>query len=286
MKTGRRPLLLAAVAVLALPLMGCGERSASTRTELDVPFRADARLDVHVPTRPDRAPVIVTLHGCCGGKHDLTGLAHGLAEQGALVFNASWRDPEGPGTYPAAYERADCAVRFARVQARRYGADPGRVTVLGWSDGAMLAAVLGNASEAFSGPCSAPPAKGGPDAVVSLGGYLGWPLPDDGAVDPLLVNARTTRFFGGRPEERPHAWVAGNPYAHLGQRPEVDIHLVVGADDELVEDNRQFAQAAERAGHPVSLVVTPGGGNQTILATRTPEGATAVHETMRAARGS
>lgn len=282
--TGRR-VAAAAMVVLTSVLAGCGSDDAPARIELDVPYRPDARLDVHVPSQRG-APVIVTLHGCCGGKHDLTGLAHGLAEEGALVFNASWADPHEPGTYPAAYERAACAVRFARVHAGRYGGDPSRVTVLGWSDGAMVAAVVAMApGDMPSGPCHAPPGARGADAFVGVGGFLGWRVGGDGAVDPMVVNPRTAAFFGGSPDDRPKAWAAGNPYVHLGERPDIDIHLVVGSQDELVDDNRRFAETASRAGHHVRLVVTPEGGTQTIVAPRTLEGRSAVQVAIGAARG-
>ncbi|MDQ3980584.1 MAG: alpha/beta hydrolase [Actinomycetota bacterium] len=282
--TGWRPLLAAVLAMTVVQVGACGEKGAVPRIERDLPYHDGVSADVHVPAAGGAVPVIVTLHGCCGGKHDLTALANRLATEGAVVFNASWRSDTGANGYPEAYERAACAVRFARAQAPRYGGDPLKVTVVGWSDGALLAAVVANAGQDFSGGCRAASAQSDADAVVTLGGFLGWPVPEGGLIDPLLVNQRTTEFFSGSPEEAAHAWTAGNPYVHLGRRPHVEIRLVVAEQDALLEDNRRFAEAARQAGHPVSLIVTPAGGHQTIVAPRTPEGATAVQEILGAAR--
>jgi acetyl esterase/lipase len=281
--SGWRPRVGAALAAAALAAGACGSDGDRVEIEQGVPYTDAASLDVHAPRRPRLAPVVVTLHGCCGDKHDLTALAHGLAEQGAVVFNASWRIGADAAGYPQAYERAACAVRFARARARLYGGDPGRVTLVGWSDGALLAAVIGNAGEEFQGPCRAGRGRN-PEAVVSLGGFLGWPLAG-GGIDPAYVNEQTIGFFGGPPEETAPAWRAGNPYAHLGRHPDVEFRLVVAAGDELAPDSHRFAEAARRAAHPVSVRVAEGGGHQTIIAPRTPEGALAVREILLAARG-
>jgi len=274
---------LTGVACGSSPSPGAGATVAVTRA---IPYTATAELDVYRPEGSTGAPVVVTLHGCCGSREDLAPLARGLAENGAVVFNASWRGTDGEGAgYPGAYQDAACAVRFARATAPAHGGDPGRVTLVGWSDGALAAGVVANAAPDFDDGCLADGAGVLPDSFVALGGFLGWAAAGDGRVDAQFVNERTVRYFGGTPQDEPAAWAAGNPYTHLGRNPGLEIRLVVGREDPLLIDGQCFSRAARAAGHPVSLSVAEGAGHQTVLAPRTSEGALAVREILEAARG-
>jgi acetyl esterase/lipase len=245
------------------------------------------------------APVVVTLHGCCGDRHDLTPLAVALAEEGVVVLNVSWRNANEGGGWPVSYQQAACALRFARGLAREEAAAagggpgrvaPGRVVVLGWSDGAMVAAVAALAGERLDPGtgCRAQAEQAGADELVAVAGFLGWPA--GGGVPAEQVNERTMRFFGGGPEEAPAAWAGGNPYTYLdagggGVPAGVQVRLVAGSEDPLLGANACFAAAARAAGLPARLVVPPGAGPQTVIAPRTPEGRTVVAEVMAAARG-
>ena len=250
-----------------------------------IPYTAAAELDVYRPQGITGLPVIVTLHGCCGTRENLNQLNYELAGRGTVVFNVSWRGTDSAaGGYPGAYEEAACAVAFARATAKDHGGDPRRVTLVGWSDGALVAGVAANAGDDFSRGCRVGGAKALPDAFVALGGFLGWQV-GDGGIDPTYVNDRTIRYFGGTPEEAPAAWAGGNPYTHLGRNRALQIRLVVGEDDPLLLDDRCFARAAEAAGHQVGLTVVSGVGQQSILSPRYPEGALAVREILAAAKG-
>ena len=114
----RRGLVVATA--LALTATACGSGSSAPPVQLtrNVPYAASATLDVFAPARPRGrpAPIVVTLHGCCGTGTDLFQLAYGLAESGAVVFNTTYRNlPEGGG-YPVAYEQAAFAAAFARAR--------------------------------------------------------------------------------------------------------------------------------------------------------------------------
>jgi acetyl esterase/lipase len=278
--------VLAAVAVL-LAGSACGSQPSdmerAVRVTRGVAFMESARLDVFSPSVPSRtgAPVVVTLHGCCGSGEDLFQLAYGLAEAGAVVFNPSWRSLPDGGGYPEAYEQAACAIAFARVRAAEHGGDARRVTVVGWSDGALLGGVAANGGARCAGQNGHAAV---PDAFVAVGGFLGWPVAGDGRVDPRYVNEGTVRWFGGRPEAAPDAWAAGNPYAGLGRNPHVAIRLVVGRDDALLADNRRFLEAALGAGLDASLTVAEDAGDQTVVAPRTREGKLTVRTILEAAR--
>jgi acetyl esterase/lipase len=287
--TRTRPAILTAIALLLA--MGC----TSTRplvprmiVSRDVAYARGATLDVYAPgvAGPEPRPVLVTLHGCCGSKQDLAQLAGALAARGALVFNASWRNmPEG-GHYPLVYQQAACAVSFARARAASYGGDPGRVALLGWSDGALLASVVANAGDRFAGTCPMRGTPARPDTLIGLAGFFGWPPGPAGRVDPRYINPRTIRFFGGTPARSPGAWADGNPYTHLGDNPGLRVRLVAAGSDPMLADSRRFVTALRRAGQPASLAVVDGASHQGVLLPRTPQGLATVQEVLKAAAGS
>jgi acetyl esterase/lipase len=229
--------------------------------------------------------VAVPLHGCCGAKEDLAQLAWGVAARGAVVFNASWLATVRGGGYPLVYQQAACAVRFARATASRYGGDPRRVTLLGWSDGALLAAVIANAGDDFSGDCQVAGVSALPDALVAVSGFLGWEVRAGRPVMRRYVTPQTTRFFGGTPATAARAWAVGNPYTHLGGNHRLAVRLLVSAADPVLDDNQRFLAALGRAGQPASLRVVDG-DPLLLISPRTEQGQVTVAETLQVARAS
>lgn len=288
----RRSAAAAAVTGLALALLLAG----STRTDpvhqpaaapsllvgAGVPYATGRVLDVYRPAgRHGPYPVVVMLHGCCGDRSDLLKLAEATAAAGVLVLNANWAGLNADAAFPAAYQDAACAVRYARWAAAGWGGDPSRVTLLGWSDGALVASVLALAGPRFAGHrCRAPALDPRPDALVGVGGYYGWRLP----VPRRLVTARTVRFFGGTPETAARSWHDATPYGWLSAPAgPVRATLLVGQQDPLRADAGAFAAALRRAGHRVSLVVVPPAGDQSLISPRTEEGRVTVREIVATA---
>jgi acetyl esterase len=123
------------------------------------------------------APLLVYLHGggwVMGSAAVSRRLACTFAERGFLVVNVDYRlAPENP--FPAAYDDAVAAVRWALANATRYGGDPARVTLGGDSAGANLAAAVA---------VTAGVRTGGDVPVRALalfyGGYDLAHMPDDG----------------------------------------------------------------------------------------------------------
>jgi acetyl esterase/lipase len=277
------PAVMAVALVLALAAPASSARpAAGVRVHREVGYAAAATLDVYAPARGHGLPVLVLLHGCCGSRADLSQLALATARAGAVVFNAGWRSLADGGRFPAVYQQAACAVRVARASAARYGGDRRRVTLVGWSDGAMLAAVVANAGDDFDGDCRAAGVSALPDALVGVGGFYGWPAAR-GAVPARYVTPGTVRFFGGTPAAAPAAWSAGNPYHHLGRNRRVAVTLLVAAGDPLADDNRRFLSALAAAGHRAKLTVVPGADPLTLISPRTDQGRTTIAETLQAA---
>jgi acetyl esterase/lipase len=247
----------------------------------DVPYAAGHSLDVYMPhPEAGRPPVVVMLHACCGDRSDLGKLAEGVAAAGAAVFNADWAGLDGDAHWPSAYAGAACAVRYARAAAVSYRADPSRITLLGWSDGALVASVIALAGDRLRRDlCLAPDRTAVPGAFVAVGGFFGWTLP----VPARYVTPRAVRFLGGTPEDAGAAWRAAMPYRWLGTGGSVDVRLLVGSTDPLVADARRFHAALRASAWRARLVVIPPGGDQTLISPRSADGQRTIRETLDAA---
>ena len=218
-------------------------------------------------TRPAGSPIVVMLHGCCGDRSDLGKLAEAISETGLLVVNVDWQAMDADARFPASYEGVECAVGYAEVLAEDLGADPARVILVGWSDGAMAAAVVASAGRrlALHG-CHAPRAAAAPVAVVGIAGFYGWPMP----VPNQYVVPRSERFLGGAPQRAAQEWTAATAYTWLASAP--PTFMLVGTTDPLVGDARRYATALRASGRSACVIEIPPGGDQTLISPRSTEG--------------
>jgi acetyl esterase/lipase len=236
-------------------------------------------LDVYRPQDDSTdLPVVVMIHGCCGDRADLGVMPAAVAKAGTVVFNTDWSGVK-PGTdFREGYAEVACAVRYAREHAEDYGGDPRSVTLFGWSDGAMAAAVVaaGGATTLNDRGCHAPPDGGIPDALVGVAGFYGWTLP----VSPIFASDRAVEFVGGSPSTSPGLWRRASPYGWLASSLPRCATLIVGETDPLRADALRYAAALRKTGHSVRLVIAPPTGDQTMLTLRTREGTITIRETI------
>jgi acetyl esterase/lipase len=226
---------------------------------------------VYQPAEQTEAPAAVLLHGCCGDRADLEQLAYALARAGVLVFNASWTTLENGGGWPRSYQEAACAVAYARQYASAVGSDPNRVVLVGWSDGALLASVVGFGGNPLSDGCEAG-GSGRPDAVVALGGYFGGASRED-----VQQNERQMRFLAGL-----SAGLPGDPHTYLPLVETVPTWLVTGTRDNLLGNAQAWHGLLAAAGAEV-VMVEEWGSHLDVISPRTPLGAEAVAAIRRAA---
>ncbi|MBL8924379.1 MAG: dienelactone hydrolase family protein [Myxococcaceae bacterium] len=130
---------------LVLPLAGCRTPTPPAGTPL-VSIRSEAPAG--------RAPVLVLLHGLGANEHDLFELGRQVAPPGTLVVAVrapiqlgpasygwfSLRFPDGQPWHDAGQAEAARRriVEFVRALAKEPGVDAGRITLLGFSQGAIL----------------------------------------------------------------------------------------------------------------------------------------------------
>lgn len=229
-KTTFGSLLLVCGSLVALPLAAQGWRESlqdrrdasrqaaahapvlprGARALRDVAYGDDPRqrYDVYLPAQPQRAPVILFVHGGGWANGDKT-------NPGVVEHKAAYWLPKGvvlvsinyrmlPDTPPLEQAR-DVARALADVQRRApsWNADPAAVVLMGHSAGAHLAALVG-ASPALWRDAGASAPRG----VVSL---------DSGALDVPRTMQRPPlpgiyrRAFGGDRQD----WIAASPFHRL-----------------------------------------------------------------------
>lgn len=251
---------------------GPGTPASSVTAVRDVEYVPGWAMDVWRPRASTGNPVVVLLHGCCGDRADLTLLSLALARSGVVAFNADWGGL-APGGHPTGVVRAACGVAAARASAEAHGGDPRRIALLGWSDGAMVAALVALGAVTCPGAGSAPA-----PALLGVAGYFGW-----SDAPPSPRDSRAEAWFGGSPATAGQAWSDGNPLRWLHRAADLCVHLVVGEQDPVAQESRRFADALASAGARVRLDVQPYGGDQTLLSPRTEEGRAvvrAVHDLL------
>lgn len=184
-----------------------GERAALRRpAREEVAYGSDRaqRYDVYRPARPERAPVIVLVHGGGwrhGDKRHATlvdnKVPHWLA-QGYIVVSINYRMLPVPVATQA--EDVALAVESVRAKASSWGGDAERIALVGHSAGAHLVNLLNS-----RGPTGPQPWR----AVVSL---------DSAAFDvERLMNARHLPLFDDAFGSDPAVWRSVSPQAQLSQ---------------------------------------------------------------------
>jgi acetyl esterase/lipase len=206
-------------------------------------------IEIYGPAGQSEDPVVVMFHGggwYGGGPVSMTGLADFLADEGMVVFNATYRTASGG--FPDSFDDVSCAIRYANKRAREFSSVDETVSVVAHSAGAHLAAVVALAGDEFGGQC--------PDSEdPPIGRFVGIA----GPYDPTLYALLLAQYFGTRLEDDPDPWEAGSPYSYLGQNPDLEFLLAHGESDELVpvQSSELFYEALVNAGYRATLEILP-----------------------------
>lgn len=202
--------------------------------------RQELNVDVYRPVGDTlrTRPAIVLAYGggfVGGNKADMAGMATAYARRGFVAMAIEYRMDEGAGFigYPptpgaitrilAATHDMQAAVRWARAQAGTYGIDPQRVSVGGYSAGAVMSLLVATMPD-DPGSSGTPGVSSEVCTAVSLAG----------AAEPALVDAGD----------------AGAIFFH-GDQDQVVPRSVAVAVSEAMDD----------AGLPVSFTTYPGTGH-------------------------
>lgn len=225
----------------------------------DIAYGPEPRqlLDVYAPRPGDEpSPALLYLYGgtwSSGAKEMYRFLGAALAARGIVAVIPDYRLYPA-ARYPAFVEDAAGALRWARDNASRLGADPERLFVMGHSAGAHIAAML-----AFERRWLAAAGLGGEGALAGVIGLAG---PYDFEIDRDLL-----RGVFGAPENKRLT----QPLAHVrGDAP--PLLLATGDADRTVASRhtRVLAAAVRAAGGAVETIIYPRIGHREIVGAFSP----------------
>lgn len=249
----KRPVLC-----LALWLVGCGGLLVERSVPYDDRFGDDTVMNVYMPVDGKVGrPAVLLIHGGGwrnGGRSHFREIGRRFGHSGYVAGNIEYRlAPENQ--YPAAVQDSLCALAFFRAESDRFGLDPDRVAVMGYSAGGHLASLMGVAAQL---PAIAPDCAAGgttdPQAVISGAGIHKF---DTGLIKSL---SSVKKFLGGTQEEIPEVWEEASPVTHVGSN-EPPYLFVVGSFDPLLHQQKIMRDALEAAGNETELIIVPGSGH-------------------------
>jgi len=196
------------------------------------------------------------------GQGYLSGLAARLARSGAVAMVARSRQmPRYGGGFPTSLQDIACAIGVARRLAPSYGADAGRVTLVGHSFGGWTGAIVALTPTPYAPPVGACLETAGsllPDAFVDIDGGV------DAATPGALYGDDIAVFLGGTRDARPEAWAAADAFALIARGPAgpaaIPFLVIHGDADFVVKPavSDAFDAALRGAGYESRRLVVPG----------------------------
>jgi acetyl esterase/lipase len=258
------PIALCAVAALTVAQQPSAPAPAlaldSVTVQENVLYRSingsDLHLDVYQPAdkEAETRPAIVLIHG--GGwssldKSTMRTMGQLLARSGFVAFAVDYRlFQNNENRWPAQLDDVQCAVRWVRANATKYGVDPQHIGAFGHSAGAQLAALLGmeetrdKAGSAFANYSSKV------QAVVDVSGPSDFTADNYGKDSEFLI-----AFLGAHYDAHPDIWREASPVFHVS-KTDAPFLIVHGTQDKSVPMSQaeELFSKLQSAGVPASLI--------------------------------
>lgn len=236
-------------AILLLPgPCVAGELPPGVTLRQDIGYGADPaqRADVYLPPKPDRAPILVMVHGGAwrlGDKNNARLVDNKVARwlpKGIIFVSVDYRMM--PVAEPLT-QAEDVARALAKVQelAPDWGGDPSNIVLMGHSAGAHLAALLTAAPEIAAGQGARP--------------WKGSVLLDSGALDvPAIMNSRHWPLYDKAFGPNPANWKAVSPIHRLAGPTLPMLAVCRTGRHESCPANQAFAAKARQLGGRVDVL--------------------------------
>ncbi|HWE80516.1 MAG TPA: alpha/beta hydrolase [Gaiellaceae bacterium] len=223
----------------------------------------DQVAELRLPEGAGPHPVVVLIHGgawkAMWRKDLMASMAVDFARRGLATWNVEFRRLGGGGGWPTTFDDLSSAIGALCDVAEEVGVDCARSVFIGHSSGGHLAL--------WAAATGKTPLR--PAGVVSLAG-----LSDlvEGARRRMFGGDNTAaELLGGLPEEVPERYASASPRALLPLG--VPQTLVQGLEDhlqDLVDQNRVHARAADAAGDTVRLVEIEGATHMDLIEPTSP----------------
>jgi acetyl esterase/lipase len=218
------------------------------------------KLDLYVPQRnEERLPLIVWIHGGGwkgGSKEECPPLL--WSGKGFAVASINYRLSQH-AKFPAQIKDCKAAIRWLRIQSKKYKIDPDRVVAWGGSAGGHLASLVGTAQDVPNWEQGSGIGSSQVQAVIDWYGRADLtPV----STDPALAESPSASLLGGCGREVDELSREASPLMHVS-RDDPPFLIMHGELDNVVpvRQSRTFAEALKKAGVKVSLVILKGAGH-------------------------
>jgi len=194
----------------------------------------ELHLDAFLPSAmAGRTPAILIVHGGgwrSGDRSQHIPLAQHLAARGIACFTVEYR-LSTEAFFPAAVYDLKAAVRWLHANATRFSTDPAHISVLGFSAGGQLAALMGvtNGLRKFEGSEGVPAASSAVNAVIDIDGTLSFVHPDAWETQHPDKIGASAWWIGYPRTERLDLWNEASPltYAEANKTPFLFLNSAV-----------------------------------------------------------
>jgi len=206
-------------------------------------------LDVYQPMVAGRRPAIVQIYGGAwqrGAPREGERFARYLAAHGYVVFAIDYRHAPR-WQWPAQLDDTRAALVWIAAHAGEYGADVGRLALIGRSSGAQLALTAAYMPDSI--PVRAVVSLYGPTDLVT--GYREPPSPD-----PLRVRTVEEAFLGGTPDDRPERYADASPISYATRPLPPTLLIYAGRDHVVMPRFGAMLDEQLRATGTVSVLLT------------------------------
>lgn len=170
------------------------------------------KLDTFFPKQKSikSRPAILIIHGGgwrTGNRTQHIPLAQHLANLGYVCFTPEYR-LSTEALYPAGVHDLKAALRWMRVNAKKYHLDTNKIAAVGFSAGGQLSALLGCTGDnpKLEGKVGMLGNSSKVNAVVDIDGILAFIHPDSGEGDDSKQTSAATYWFGYSKIENPDIW--------------------------------------------------------------------------------
>jgi len=243
--------LLAGAGAIVLLLAGpcvAAEMPTGATLQPDIAYGDDPaqRMDVYLPPRPERAPILLMVHGGGwrrGDKDNARVVGNKIARwlpKGVIFVSVDYRMM--PDAKPLT-QSEDVARALAKVQdlAPGWGGDPANIILMGHSAGAHLVALITAAPEIAAAQGAKP--------------WKGAVLLDSGAMNvPAIMNAPHWALYDKAFGSDPAEWQAASPFHRLAGPTLPMLAVCRKRGNQSCPANQAFAVKARKLGGRVDVL--------------------------------
>lgn len=195
----------------------------------------ELHIDAFTPSAVKKkpTPAVIIIHGGgwrSGNRAQHIPLAQHLAALGYASFTVEYR-LSTEALYPAAVNDIKWAIQWLHTNAKRFNINPDKITVLGFSAGGQLAALVGMTSglNKFDALNSNKEYPSSVQAVIDIDGTLTFVAPDAWETQNQQTVAASTMWLGYKRTENLAIWTEASPltYAERNKLPFLFLNSAV-----------------------------------------------------------